>query len=179
MNNIIINADDFGKDKKTTLAIVEAINLGICTNTTLMVNMPYADQAVALAKKNNFIEHVGLHINLTEGKPLNSSIKKIKTFCDDYGNFTGEFRRNKKNRLIMNTLETNAILEEIEAQIQKFIAYGFKTIHIDSHHHIHTDRPILIILKKIITKYNIRSIRLSRNLYGQISFPVKIYKKKI
>ena len=53
-----------------------------------MVNMPYADEAVARAKNAGYGDKVGLHLNLTEGEPLTDSIKKYKSICDEFGSFT-------------------------------------------------------------------------------------------
>ena len=66
---LIINADDFGLSKSITDGIIEWILNGYITSTTIMANMRYAEYAVKEAIKNN-IDCVGLHINLTVGKPL-------------------------------------------------------------------------------------------------------------
>ena len=38
MIKLIINADDFGKSKEINLAIMEAMDLNLCKDTTLLVN---------------------------------------------------------------------------------------------------------------------------------------------
>ena len=48
---LIINADDFGISSSVNRAIVYAFSNNMITNTTLMVNMPYADEAVELEGK--------------------------------------------------------------------------------------------------------------------------------
>ena len=66
---LIINADDFGLSKSITDGIIEGIKGGYITSTSIMANMEYAEYAVKEAIKNN-INCIGLHINLTIGKPV-------------------------------------------------------------------------------------------------------------
>ena len=41
MNNIIINADDFGLNHEVNVAIIELLKSGRIDRTTVMVNMPF------------------------------------------------------------------------------------------------------------------------------------------
>ncbi len=66
---LIINADDFGLCESVNKGIVEAHTKGVLTSTTIMANMPAAEQAVELAKNLPTLG-VGVHLNLTNGKPL-------------------------------------------------------------------------------------------------------------
>lgn len=61
---IIINADDYGKNEEINQAISEAFEKKYITRTTLMVNMPYTDKAVELAKQKGFSDRIGIHLNL-------------------------------------------------------------------------------------------------------------------
>ena len=74
--NAIVNADDFGLNQSVNRAIAESFRNGLCLNTTLIVNMPYADEAVEIAYKEGFSDRVGLHLNLTEGVPLTEPIRE-------------------------------------------------------------------------------------------------------
>lgn len=66
---LIINADDFGLSKSITDGIIEGIQGGYITSTSIMANMEYAGYAIDCAIKNN-ISHIGLHVTLTAGKPI-------------------------------------------------------------------------------------------------------------
>lgn len=59
MPRLIVNADDFGLTAGVTEGIVEAHVRGILTSTSLMVERPAAEQAVAFAR-----EHPGLSVGL-------------------------------------------------------------------------------------------------------------------
>ncbi len=148
------------------------------TGTTLMVNMPFAEEAAELAKDEGFYERVGLHLNLTSGYPLTDNIRKFSCFCDKNGRFNASFQKRTTGRLYLTKEETRAASEEMEEQIKKYLKLGLDNKHLDSHHHVHTDPSIYPSLEPLIKKYGIRSVRLSRNIYGKISFLKAVYKKR-
>lgn len=174
--SMIINADDFGKSEEVNRAIVEAFEKRLINRTTLMVNMPYADDAVKLAEKNGFADRVGLHLNLTEGEPLTDGIRTNPLFCDKNGCFHAQFHMTIKHRLYMNRETTNQVYDELKAQLQKYQDYNLCLWHIDSHHHVHTDYSIYRAVKKLSKEFSFSSVRISRNLYFGGSLLMKIYK---
>lgn len=176
---IIINADDFGKTEEVNQAICECFRFNYIDRTTLMVNMPYADAAVRDAEERGFLDCIGLHLNLTAGHPLTEAISQNPLFCDAEGNFHAGFHKSLKTRLLMSEKDIKQIAEELEAQIQKYLAYGCTLKHIDSHHHVHTDLPVLKALEPLLSKYEIKSIRIGRNLFTKDAGNVfnVIYKK--
>lgn len=99
---LILNADDFGLSKPTNDAIYELAKLGSLSSTTVMVNMPFAndiEKIVALEKIS-----VGLHFNLTQGKPLLSA-DRVPSLVNDHGCFFSvKFLKEKikKNKFIKN-----------------------------------------------------------------------------
>ena len=66
---LIINADDFGLSKSISDGVIEGIKGEYITSTSIMANMEYAEYAIKEAVKHN-ITCIGLHINLTVGKPI-------------------------------------------------------------------------------------------------------------
>lgn len=87
---LIVTADDFGYSMRRDEGIIQAFNNGIVTRASLLVNGQTArTTAVTLAEKHRL--PLGIHLNLTEGKPLlendSSSLKKEGT-----KNFRGKFR---------------------------------------------------------------------------------------
>lgn len=66
---LIVTADDFGYDARRDEGIVECFTKGIVTRASLLVNGSSAKTtAVQLAKDNNI--PLGIHLNLTEGEPI-------------------------------------------------------------------------------------------------------------
>ena len=66
---LIVNADDFGLTDGVTYGILDAMNNGIVTSTTMMVNTPGTAKAATIARENPELA-VGLHINISLGCPL-------------------------------------------------------------------------------------------------------------
>lgn len=173
---IIVNADDFGKNDSVNRAICEAFEKGYITSTTLMANMEGAQKAYELARERGIIDRVGVHLNLTEGMPLTSRIRDNQLICGPDGCFNAAFYHNTKYRLYMDRQSIDMIRDELDAQISLFLDLGFKTLHIDSHHHVHTNYPVYLAIKELKDKYDFDYIRLSRNLYRGGSVTNNIYK---
>lgn len=66
---LIVTADDYGYSAQRDNGIIESFNNGIVTRASLLVNGVSAqNSAVQLAKEHGLL--LGIHLNLTEGKPL-------------------------------------------------------------------------------------------------------------
>lgn len=129
MLKLIINADDFGLTKGCNEGIIKALKDGTATDTTIMINMEGCLDAVSLAKSNG-IERIGLHLNLTCGKPLLPS-DEVKSLVDETGSF---YRRVK---LLLPSMDLKEAESELWAQAERFRETGMGLTHLDSHHHIH------------------------------------------
>ncbi len=172
---MIINADGFGYSQNVNEAIKEAFKRGLINRTTIMVNMPHADNAAKVAKEGGFFSCVGLHINLTEGRALSERCAK-SSLCDENGFFKGSFHIPFKSRIYLNKEIRNAISAECEAQIKKFLDMGFSLMHIDSHNCIHTYISVFLSIKRLMKKYGFYSMRISRNLpENDFSLPFRVY----
>lgn len=179
MIKAIINADDFGISENVNDAICLCFEKRIINNTTIMVNMPYATDAVKMAKEKGFGERVGLHLNLTAGVPLTGAIRSSRTFCDGRGQFHAQFHLSTKTRMLLSPSDSRLLSEEIEAQIGRYLALGLPQKHMDSHHHSHTDLAVWRVARPLLVKYGFRSVRLSRNIFaeGKCSAVNNVYKK--
>ena len=83
--NIVVNADDFGMSRQTNEAILQAFEKGLISSTTIMANMPAFEEACQLARQHHLQRRIGLHLNVTEGKPLTADIADCPRFCDAGG----------------------------------------------------------------------------------------------
>jgi predicted glycoside hydrolase/deacetylase ChbG (UPF0249 family) len=169
---IIINADDFGLSIENNKSIMEAFKRRIISSSTLLANMEGFTDAVNLINSYNLHGKIGIHLNISEGKPLTDKINRIKTFTDNNGKFS--FKRN--TRMLFNKEEKRALFDEFEEQLMTLIRNGIRPTHIDSHHHVHTEWVIGKIVIKLAKKYNIPFIRLTRNTGRNINYIKKIYK---
>lgn len=141
---LIVNADDFGISKAINLGIIEAHREGIVRSTTLMCNMEAVDHAIKLAKENPELG-VGIHFVLTTGKPLTDGVESL---VDNDGNFI-------KFEEIAEKGKSEDIKNELECQLNKFLSYGIKPTHIDTHHHVHRIEKVFEVIKEIAIKNNL------------------------
>lgn len=74
---VIINADDFGLSPAVNRGIIEAYRAGGITSTSMMVNMPGLADAVHAARSLPGLG-VGLHFNLTYGRPLSDPAPSLR-----------------------------------------------------------------------------------------------------
>ena len=152
MKELIVTADDFGYSRNVNRAILKCFKEGIVTSTSLLANTKYFEESVKLLKSNKSLD-VGIHINLTEFRPLT----KAKTFTYGNGNFIGKakwFNGYYKNA------GKNEIEKEINAQIAVVISSGLKITHLNGHNHIHMLPNIFDIAISLAKKYRIKYFRL-------------------
>lgn len=133
-NNLIINADDFGYNHNINSAIISCFQKEYINSTTIMANMEGFEEAVNLAKQHGITNKIGLHINLSEGKPLTDL--SGTGLIDKNGLF---IRKAISNPYIFFSKSLkDKIRNEIEQQYNKLISTGIVPTHFDSHHHVHT-----------------------------------------
>jgi chitin disaccharide deacetylase len=153
---LIINADDFGLCESVNKGIVETHTKGVLTSTTLMANMPAALGAVELAKNLPTLG-IGVHLNLTAGKPLTQD-NSVKLILDSQGHFALSPAKLALASLISGKVRT-AIETELASQIQWLIDKGIKPTHLDSHKHIHAFPTIFPIICRLAKRFGIPAIR--------------------
>ena len=172
MNKLIINADDFGLNQEVNYAIMAAMNLNLCMDTTLLVNFEASAHAAQLAITNNKTTNVGIHLNLTEGHPLTSKILNESRFC----NREGLFHYKKKSRIVnLTKFEKKAVYDELTSQIDLCRDLGIPISHADSHNHIHEEPGLLLLVVEILKKKNVPFLRITNNI-GKTSFVNKFYR---
>lgn len=156
MKVLIVNADDFGLTEQVNRGILDAHRHGIVTSTSLMANGPAFDPAVALARTAPGLA-VGIHLNLTEGRPL-SPAARIPSLIDATQRFAAG-----PGRLVRRVATGAARLDHIErewrAQIERVLAAGIAPSHLDGHQHVHAWPPLFAIAMKLALEYAIRGVR--------------------
>lgn len=128
MQNIIINADDFGISKGVNYAIVEANKMGVVSSTTALVCAPDIIHAAELAKGNPNL-NIGIHLSIDFLECLSKNPK----LCKANGIF---YKSAEKSNL--RDLDISLVLKEWELQISRFEKlFGKLPDHFDSHHNVH------------------------------------------
>jgi len=143
---IIINADDFGFSKSVNQGIIDCYKTGLITSTSIMMNTPFTDEAIKLAKENN-IKNIGIHLNLTYGKSVLEK-SEVKSLVDSNGTF---------HYVCMLGYYTQYVdaKKELKAQIEKFYASGLKPTHLDYHHYFHEVPVLLQAYLELAKEYNL------------------------
>ena len=155
---IIINADDFGLCTGINKAIQQAHKHGILTSATIMTNMPAAEEAIKMAKKMPKLG-IGVHLNLSSGKPL-SKEPDVKMLLNADGRFAASLLRLSLLSVIKHRFR-NAIRTELACQIQWLIDKGITPTHLDSHKNFHAFPPIFPIICELARRFKINAIRYS------------------
>ena len=153
---VIINADDFGLNESCSKAISLAFERSLVTDTSIMTGGSYFDEAIRLAEKQGFSDKIGIHLNLTEGKPLTDDIKKLPDFVTD-GSFNKKYDQNKP----LSPDEGEAVYRELSAQVARVEMAGIKLTR--SHHYIHNAPFIAPIAERVCGEHGIKRLRLMRN----------------
>ncbi|MDR1923722.1 MAG: ChbG/HpnK family deacetylase [Planctomycetaceae bacterium] len=142
MKKLIINADDFGFSPAVNNAIVDCATSGKITATSLMVNMPHAEDAAKnINEKLNKLS-LGLHFTLTSGKPVTKP-EKVNLLVNSHGNFQYGYMglaaklKSHQHRDFLNQIQIEffAQMELMDFLVAK---YKLQFDHIDSHQHVHS-----------------------------------------
>ncbi|MGE6576485.1 carbohydrate deacetylase [Paenibacillus xylanexedens] len=130
---VIINADDFGLSPAINEGIIKAYQAGGITSTSMMVNMPGFDHAVQAARSLPEFG-IGLHFNLTYGCPV-SNPGSVPSLVKKDGSF-----HNGNSVFVRDPVD---IIKELDAQWNRFIATSRYPAHLDSHHLLHQNDPMI------------------------------------
>ena len=158
--SVIINADDLGMSQAVNDSTFKLIQSGHVTSATMMANSPFIEEACDRSSLYSGCSF-GAHLNVTEFPPLTGS-GKLEPLLDNVGAFNEE----KTRETSIDASLAEGIFAELCAQIDKLLSLGIAVEHFDSHHHIHTLPRLFPILKKLQKKYQIRKVRITRNIYA-------------
>jgi predicted glycoside hydrolase/deacetylase ChbG (UPF0249 family) len=156
---IIINGDDLGRTVDVNAAIMDGIAKGFVSDASILVNMPAFAEASELIREARLQNQVGLHLNLTQGRPLTMPIREQPALCEPSGDFWPRARSFWR----LSASESRAIAIELEAQMEALLAEGITPSHLDSHHHMHNQWPIGSIVIRLARRFDVPAIRISRN----------------
>lgn len=172
-SRVIVNADDFGLSAVNNQVIVAAFRQGVISSATLMANTPAFEEACQLIETERLRGRIGLHLNLTYGRPLTEAITRYRQFCSP----TGEFDLSLTQRCLwLSRPVREAVRQEIRAQWQRCVSEGVRPSHLDSHQHIHNLWPVGAELARFAAEQGV-PLRPARNLGHNISLPKRVFKQ--
>jgi chitin disaccharide deacetylase len=148
---LIINADDLCMDDETTKNILEAYRSGIVTSTSAFVTFFNPVLTLQTIHSANPGLPIGLHLNLTEGKPVLSA-SEVPSLVDKNGIFYSPDKIISK----LADMKIEEVRKELNAQVKIFLSSGVPFDHIDCHHHIAAlFTPFHIVMREISLAYNV------------------------
>ncbi len=153
MKKLIVNADDLGASPAVNRAIMAGAAAGRVTAVSLMVNMPFAEEAAAEIRARCPGLSVALHFCLTSG-PAVLPPRSISRLVDDRGCFKHGFlglwrelasKQSGAEFLAQAKAEFVAQLERMDRFAEK---HSLRFDHLDSHQHIHVLPGLLDMLTR-------------------------------
>lgn len=159
MQQLIMNADDFGLCSGANRAIIQAWEQGILTSASLMMGGEACEEAVTLAHEHPGLQ-VGLHLTLLQGRSV-ADHRGFPSITDRDGYFNNDPLLTGIRFFFIQPLKRQ-IEKEIIAQLEAFLATGLPLTHVDGHLNIHMHPTVFDILIKVMPTYGITSFRLTK-----------------
>jgi len=155
---LIINADDLGSSSRVNAAIFALMSRGVVTSATILANGPAWKECLNLIPAYPSCSF-GIHLNITEFQPLTGN-PALGPLLDSRGRLSLE----KYQGASLDRALRAAIYKEWSAQVARLRAHGVQISHFDSHHDVHTDPRLFLILKRLQRAYGIRKVRIAANI---------------
>jgi predicted glycoside hydrolase/deacetylase ChbG (UPF0249 family) len=158
MKLLIINADDFGADDCRNQGIDDAVNAGIVTSVSILVNGTAFEDAVArLASWQDRGVSLGLHVNLSEGRPI---CKGLTILADKNGYFRGKPSAHSMLMQKGNKELELEVAQELEAQIKHLESKAVRVSHLDGHQHVHIFPAVIAAAVQAAQRHGIAWLRI-------------------
>lgn len=137
---LIINADDFGRDRANTERIRECIRCGGISSVSAMLFMQDSERAASLAREQGI--DAGLHLNLTT--PF-SAARAPALLSEHQERLARYLCRHRLARLIYHPSLSASFEYVVRKQLDEFRRlYGEQPGRIDGHHHMHLCANVLM-----------------------------------
>ncbi len=136
MRRLIVNADDFGLSVAANEGILRAHAEGIVTATTCLVNLEGLEDAASRISQHPDLD-VGLHLNLTWGRPTHPTA--LPTLAPS-GRLRG--KRGLACALALGRVRTSELAAEMKTQLERFTERFGPPSHLDVHQHFHAFGPV-------------------------------------
>lgn len=155
-NYIIFAADDLGRSRSVTQAVMEAYDRGIVTAASMMAGGDAFEEAARGALKRGNLS-LGLHVTLCDGKAVlpHASIP-------DLVDLKGFFIRGPAMTWLLFSRKgvLSQVAMEVEAQFDQLEAAGIQPSYIDSHHHLHMHPRVFEVICRLASRRGVYWVRI-------------------
>ena len=149
MKHLIVTADDVGLDRGMTEGAIRAHREGIVTACSIVANGRAFDDAVARLRDVPSLE-VGVHLALVEEQALTSGAMMPRNYV----------------RFLLGRRRMD-VEAELRAQIEKVLATGLRTTHLNGHQHLHMLPSVHRIVTRLAAEYGIGYVRVVNDRGGR------------
>lgn len=134
-----MNADDWGRDRRTTDRTLDCMRHGALSSVSAMVFMEDSERASVLAHEHGI--ETGLHLNLTAPFTGRDCPSKVRECQEKIGRY---LLRHRLARAIFHPGLTSEFEYLVKTQLDEFRRlYGAAPSRIDGHHHMHLCANVL------------------------------------
>lgn len=137
---LIVNADDWGRDRETTDKIFACVQNGSVSSASAMVFMQDSERAAALALDNRV--DTGLHLNFTTEFSCPSCSTRLREHHRRVARF---LRGSRLAQVIYHPGLAQSFRYLVETQVAEYQRiYGAAPRRVDGHHHMHLCANVLL-----------------------------------
>lgn len=151
---LVVTADDFGIGPAVSRGILDLARQGRVTGTVLLVNSPFAADAVRSWRQAGMPLDLGWHPCLTLDAPLLPAGRVPSLVGDD-----GQFLPLKRflRRASLGRIRASEVHAELQAQLVRFHdLVGRPPVVVNSHHHCQLFGPVGAVLLELLAPYRPR-----------------------
>jgi predicted glycoside hydrolase/deacetylase ChbG (UPF0249 family) len=165
---LIVNADDYGYFDCVSKGILQAAAHGIVTATGVFATAPHLPEHAAWLRDCEALD-TGVHLNLTDGNPLTSDMRKAVARWS--GRFPGKFA--VAMAVTAGAIRIEDIRSEWRAQIERCLESGLRAMFLNSHEHVHMLPVLFPVASALAAEYGIAHLRFptSRVAWGSSAGP--------
>jgi predicted glycoside hydrolase/deacetylase ChbG (UPF0249 family) len=161
--HLIVNADDLGYSPGVNEAILELHWAGRLSSASLLVNLSHSAAAIGAVRGTGLA--VGVHLNLTRGRPC-LPVEAVPSLVTE----DGEFHHSPAffARAAAGLIRRGEVEAECRAQIDHALAGLGAVAHLDSHSHWHLIPSLRPALWRLAHEYGVKRVRTAvprRTLY--------------
>jgi hopanoid biosynthesis associated protein HpnK len=157
---LIVNGDDYGRDRNINRAVIQAHEQGVLTSASLMVTGDAVRDAVERAHRHPSLA-VGLHLAVT-GARTALPARQVPHLADAQGRLPRDPLR-AGVACFLSPAVRRELRRELVAQFERFCDTGLALSHVDSHHLMHLHPVLFSLVIPLAEQYHARGIRIPRD----------------
>jgi predicted glycoside hydrolase/deacetylase ChbG (UPF0249 family) len=140
LSALVVNADDWGRDRPNTDRTLECIQAGAVSSVSAMVFMEDSERAAEIAQQCDI--DAGLHLNFTAAFSMPGCSSKLEEHRERLGR---HLRSSRFASIVFHPGLANSFKYVVESQLEEFRRiYGRDADRVDGHHHMHLCANVLL-----------------------------------